>query len=111
MRFQVPQFIETETKIIGPFTLKQFLWLAGGVVMMFLFNFLLPPKIFIAVAILIGAASITFAYLKIEGLPLATYLLRALSFSLSSKKYMFTKRDDIQTFSLNEKRSGDEYKF
>ena len=27
MQFQVPQFTETETKLIGPFTLKQFLWL------------------------------------------------------------------------------------
>ncbi len=30
MRFQVPQFIETETKIVGPFTLKQFLYIALG---------------------------------------------------------------------------------
>lgn len=29
MRFQVPQFIETEDKIVGPLTLKQFLWIAG----------------------------------------------------------------------------------
>ena len=30
MRFQLPQFIETEVKIVGPFTLQQFLWVAGG---------------------------------------------------------------------------------
>ena len=30
MRFQLPQFIETETKLVGPFTLKQFIYLAGG---------------------------------------------------------------------------------
>jgi hypothetical protein len=30
MEYQVPQFIEVEDKIFGPFTLKQFIYLAGG---------------------------------------------------------------------------------
>ena len=30
MQFQTPQFIETENKIIGPLTLKQFFYLAVG---------------------------------------------------------------------------------
>ncbi len=30
MRFEVPQFIDVEDKIFGPFTFKQFLYLAGG---------------------------------------------------------------------------------
>ncbi len=31
MQFQVPQFLDVEDKIIGPFTIKQFLYLAGGI--------------------------------------------------------------------------------
>ena len=30
MQFQVPQFLDVEDKIIGPFTIKQFLYIAGG---------------------------------------------------------------------------------
>ena len=30
MQYKVPQFIEVEDKIFGPFTLKQFSYLAGG---------------------------------------------------------------------------------
>ena len=30
MRFQVPQFTEVEDKIVGPLTLKQFIYLAGA---------------------------------------------------------------------------------
>ena len=30
MQYKVPQFIEVEDKIFGPFTLKQFAYLAGG---------------------------------------------------------------------------------
>ena len=31
MQFQVPQFLDVEDKIVGPFTLKQFLYLIGSV--------------------------------------------------------------------------------
>ena len=31
MQFQVPQFLDVEDKIVGPFTIKQFIYLAGGV--------------------------------------------------------------------------------
>ena len=30
MRFKVPQFLEIEDKIFGPFTFKEFVYLAGG---------------------------------------------------------------------------------
>jgi hypothetical protein len=30
MRFQVPQFTDVEDKIVGPLTLKQFVYLAGA---------------------------------------------------------------------------------
>jgi len=41
MQFNVPQFIETEDKLIGPFTLKQFLYLAaGGALLVFAWYFL-----------------------------------------------------------------------
>ena len=36
MQFQVPQFIEIEDKIIGPFTVKQFIYLVGGAGMDFI---------------------------------------------------------------------------
>ena len=30
MEYQVPQFIEVEDKIVGPLTLKQFIYIAGA---------------------------------------------------------------------------------
>ncbi len=94
MRFQVPQFLETETKIIGPFTLVQFLWLAGGAVVIFLLNFVLSGTWFIIPSVIVGGIAIAFAYLKIEGMSLISYVLNALSFATSSKKYLFTKQED-----------------
>jgi hypothetical protein len=42
MHYQVPQFIEIEDKIFGPLTLKQFIYLAGGVGLCLIFFSLLP---------------------------------------------------------------------
>lgn len=95
MRFQVPQFIETQTKLIGPFTLYQFLWLGGGGVLIFLFNFLFTGMGFIIPSVIVGGIAIAFAFLKIEGMRLASYLGNALSFAIGSKKYLFTKKEDV----------------
>lgn len=41
MRFQVPQYIDIEDKIFGPFTFKQFIYLGGGAGISFVIYFLL----------------------------------------------------------------------
>jgi len=40
MQYQVPQFIEVEDRIIGPLTLKQFLYLAFAGAILFVLWFL-----------------------------------------------------------------------
>ena len=42
MEYQVPQFIEVEDKIIGPLTLKQFIYLAGAAGLVVVFFAYLP---------------------------------------------------------------------
>ena len=54
MRFQLPQFIETEVKIVGPFTLKQFLWLAGGAAILTLVYMTTGGAVFFILAIPVG---------------------------------------------------------
>jgi len=92
MRYQVPQFIELETKLIGPLTLKQFLYIASGVVMLFLI-FLLTKGgfIFIVFALPIGGLSAALAFIKVDGAPLIQYLASALSYSVNQKRYLFQK--------------------
>ena len=98
MRFQLPQFIETEIKIIGPFTLKQFLWVAMGAVFLFLDFSIFKGIIAIVIAIPIAGIAAAFAFLKIDGMPLINYLANMLSFSFGSKKYLYqdeTNQNDI----------------
>lgn len=93
MRFQVPQFIETETKIVGPFTLKQFLFLAGGAVLLFILQYLLSLTYLIMAGVPIISISIALAFYKVDGIPLPQYILTALSFMTGPKRYQFRKEE------------------
>jgi len=67
MRFQVPQFIEHEAKVIGPFTFRQFIYLGVPGVVAFFLYFLAPFFVFIIAAIFLGAFGFMFALIKIGG--------------------------------------------
>lgn len=97
MRFQVPQFIETETKIIGPFTLKQFLFLAVGAVLIFILQFLLNLTALVIAGLPIVMLSVALAFYKVDGIPLPRYLLIALSFLSGPKRYQFRKNGSDST--------------
>ena len=96
MRFQLPQFIETEIKIIGPFTLKQFLWVAVGSVFIFLDFTLFTGIIAIVIAVPIVGVAGAFAFLKLDDMPLINYFANMLSFSFGSKKYLYADETDKQ---------------
>ncbi len=94
MRFQLPQFIETETKIVGPFTLQQFLWIAGGAAFVVLLYMLVKSFLFFVFAIPIAIIFLALAFLKIEDVPLIVYASYGLSYLTNPKKYIFKKEDE-----------------
>ena len=100
-RFQVPQFIETETKVVGPFTLKQFIYIGIGGLLIFLMRYLLTSfTLFLMAAVVIALLAVALAFYKIEDIPLPNYLYQAFLYSLGVKKYTFTKnesKEDITT--------------
>src|SRR3989344_6589443 len=99
MRFQVPQFIETQTKIVGPFTLKQFLFLATGAIIIFVLQFAITNLvIFIIASLPIAAIFTALAFYKINDIPLPQYLIMALTYLTGSKRYHFTKNEEPQYF-------------
>lgn len=89
MKFQVPQFIETETKLIGPLTLRQFLWVAGGV-SMFAMEFILLNGIWLILAALVSTAFFgALAFVKIDGQPFINFLAYMLGYFLGAKRYVY----------------------
>jgi len=91
MRFQVPQFIEHEAKVIGPFTFRQFLYLGIPGAVAFVLYYLAPFSVFIVTAVFLGAFGFMFAFIKIGGKSLPSILLNFSSFTISPKRYIWRK--------------------
>lgn len=94
MRFTVPQFIERETPIVGPLTLRQFIFLAiAGAICFFLYFSLakINFSLFLIISISVFGVALSFAFLQIGGRSLPTILLNALRFKLGPKTYLWKK--------------------
>lgn len=67
-QFVVPQFLDVETKIIGPVTLRQFLIMLGTILADFLvYRIFLNVIAVIAIGVPILAIGIIFAFAKVNG--------------------------------------------
>jgi len=90
-QFQVPQFINIEDKIIGPFTLKQFLYLLGAAAIAVLgWRFLyLPLFLLLALPFVIFLAVMALG--KIDGRPFPIIFVNALNYFLKPRLYIWKK--------------------
>ena len=90
MQYQVPQFIDIEDRIIGPLTLKQFLYLAFGGAILFVTWFIFKFYIWIIIAIPVTAAASAFAFIKINDRPFVYFFLSFVNYHLKPKLYIFS---------------------
>ena len=96
MRFEVPQFIEVEDKIIGPFTWKQFVYLAGGVGALVILYFSLPFIFFVVIGFPIGALAAFLAFHRVNNRPFSIFLESFVNYT-TKKKLSLWKKDQEQT--------------
>ena len=89
MQYQVPQFIETEDKIVGPLTLRQFLYVgvAGGI--SGILYFLIQGVAWIIISVILIGGAIAVAFLKIQGRPFAKVIAAAFSFYWKPQLYIW----------------------
>ena len=94
MRYQVPQFIEVEDKMFGPFTLKQFIYLAGGAGLSFVLYTLIPFRLVSVPLILaVMAFSATLAFFRMYNrFPFSSILESAFKYYASHKLYIWKKQ-------------------
>ena len=106
MRFQIPQFIDVEDKIFGPFTLKQFIYLAGGtsvavVSVMFLGKFfgllVASPVVILALAL---------AFYKINNRPFVHVLESAFKYFTKDKLYIWHKKEPEEEYAKERSANG-----
>lgn len=91
MRYQVPQFVEVEDKVIGPFTLSQFIYLAGGIGFMVAMWLVLPLWLAILVGAPVLGLGLALAFYKINDRPFISVLQSALEYTLKDKLYIWEK--------------------
>lgn len=89
MQFQVPQFIDVEEKIVGPLTLRQFLYLAGGFLISIIFYFTVNFGVWIFITLIVGAIAVTLAFVKVNGQPILHIGMAFLSFYLKPHIYVW----------------------
>lgn len=89
MQFQVPQFIEVEDKIVGPLTFKQFVFIAGGLGMAYVFWRLLP--LIAAAPLIVGILGFAaaLAFFEVNGRPFLLSLEHAFYYILHPKLYLW----------------------
>ena len=92
MQFKVPQFIDIEDKIFGPFTFAQFAYLVGGAGIVFVFYKLLPFWIALFIILPVAGLTIGLVFVKINTKPFIYYLQAAFSYFVSNKLYIWKQR-------------------
>ncbi len=93
MHFQVPQFIEVEDKIIGPFTLRQFLYLGGAGFFLFITFYIFELGVWIMLSIFVATLAFTFAFYKPNNQSMERVLLSAFKFFWNPRMYFWQRKE------------------
>ncbi len=93
MEYQVPQFIEVEDTIIGPLTLKQFIYIAGAGGLCVVFFVYLPTVLaFLFSAPVVGLAA-ALAFYKVNGKSFIEMLEAGFNYYTGAKLFLWKHKD------------------
>lgn len=102
MRYQVPQFTDVEDKIVGPLTLKQFIYLAGGAGICIALFYVIPFH-FIAIMLMVPVAVLAaaLAFYKVNNREFINVVESFVKYFVTSKLYIWkheTKKQVNDTY-------------
>jgi hypothetical protein len=92
MQFRVPQFIDVEDKLFGPFTFSQFAYLVGGSGLIFIIYKILPLWIGVFFIIPVAILTALLVFYRINNKPFIYYLEASITYLLSNKLYIWKQR-------------------
>jgi hypothetical protein len=109
MQFKVPQFLEIEDKIFGPFTFREFIYLVGGGGICFVLYELLG-LFWGAIPILIVAGlSGMLTFYRPNNKPFINLLEAGFNFTLQSKLYIWKRRKNKASKNNNQSMVDDKH--
>src|SRR3989338_4867310 len=92
MQFKVPQFLEIEDKIFGPFTFREFVYLAGGAGACFILYRLLGIYLGAIPILIIAGLALMLTYYKPNDKPFVNMLEAGFKYMVQSKLYIWERR-------------------
>ena len=92
MQFKVPQFLDIEDKIFGPFTFKEFIYLAGGAGLCFVLFKLLGLVLGAIPILAVAGFSLTLTFYRPNNKPFINMLESGAKYVTQSKLYIWKRR-------------------
>lgn len=106
-QFQVPQFIEHEARLIGPFTVKQTALLGGTGAILFVLWFVLETWLFFVLGIPLALIVLLLGFMKVNGRPLLDFFSSFFSFFISPQLFIWQKHQAKQAANSNKKHKAE----
>ncbi len=104
MEFTVPQ-IGREPKIFGPFSFKQFLFLAlAGALVVFLYFFIKSFFFFFLIAVTLIGGTLILTFWKIEGVPLISVMGHFFAFLAQPRIFLWKKKNILPKILTKKKK-------
>lgn len=100
MEYQVPQFIEVESKVVGSLTLRQFIYVAGGAGLCIVFFTSLPFIFALLLSVPVIALAVALSFYKMNGKPFIEILEAAFNYYTRSKLFLW-KHEDMSVGARN----------
>ncbi len=91
MQFKVPQFLEIEDKIFGPFTFKEFVYLVGGAGLCYILYKLLGLLLGAIPILAVAGLSAALTFYHPNGKPFINLVEAGIKYALQSKLYIWKK--------------------
>ncbi len=106
MQFKVPQFLDIEDKIFGPFTFRQFVYLAGGAGLCFILYKLLGLLLAIIPILLIAGFSLALSFYKPNNKPFINMVEAGFKYFTQNRLYIWKKGKSTSPQPSPERRGG-----
>jgi len=111
MQVRVPQFIEHDPKLLGPFTLSQTIYVGAALFGTFILYLLIGQKnffLFLLFSGLLFAVAIFLAFYKVEGLSIPYVIKNSLDYNMKTKLYIWKRKEIPIYISLEKKKEENE---
>jgi len=106
MQFQVPQFIDTEDKVVGPFSLRQFMYIGIAGFISAIFYFFVQTWLFVIMSIICLGLAGVISFVKINGQPVIKIITAAFNYYWKPQIYVWKSEMPTQTQRIASNEGG-----